>query len=802
MTCQLTAGDAAACPGAGGSVARPRLLCLLILALSAPPVSAALPEPVEIWRWNVAEETPRDPILDSTPVVAQLTDDNADGRIDDEDDPDVAFLHVTPDDFGSYWTGRVTVLDGATGAFHGIVFGDFGIPDLSLGGSMLAAADTDRDGRVELVLSSRDSVVVHEALGPEILRRSWPEPLPAADEGIGAGLSLADVDGDGEVEVVGKEQVVSLGAGPTWSALAPSSARASFHGWSHAVDLRPDLPGLEVLAGNRLFTGGGDLLWEAPVPSGATAVGDLDGDGRPEIVLVQRGDLYVISDEGDPLAGPHDLVRPDVAEEWASDPVLADFTGDGRIEIVVPAQTALRCLRFEGGALTELWATPIRDRSCCTGATAHDLDGDGAADLAYRDEQGWFLIRGSDGSIEHSGALDHGTGVERPVIADIDGDCEAELLLGHRSGPGTAGFLADTLVAFDLPGAASAPALSNQRAWHRTHVDDAGLVPAAEPAPWLVGAGWGLQSTGDCVSTCTAAILGADEDPACVRDGLPLRVEVLQDGALVAPESVEWSSDCLELRFESGADDSSTVLFGEEGCLLACTLVADAVLPSGAECRATTEIRIDASAAPALEDLPPDIELDCAEDLPDPLTPTVVDCDPDVALSLEESRDPGDCPADFDLRRVWTARDRCGHVTRAERVLSVRDRTPPRLTESDRLIACLWPPDHRMACFDLEELGLAPMDDCSEVTQIRLVRVDSDQPDDGTGDGAFVEDVRLAADGRSFCVRAERLGDRPEGRTYRVLAAATDACGNESEPTLVGVVRVPHDRRTGSGCGR
>jgi hypothetical protein len=84
----------------------------------------------------------------------------------------------------------------------------------------------------------------------------------------------------------------------------------------------------------------------------------------------------------------------------------------------------------------------------------------------------------------------------------------------------------------------------------------------------------------------------------------------------------------------------------------------------------------------------------------------------------------------------------------------------------------------------------------------RLAGCESDQDDDGLGDGATRGDCRVTADGSSACVRSERTGHEPAGRTYRLRAIATDACGNESLPVVVGVVRVPHDQGAHPECRR
>ena len=89
----------------------------------------------------------------------------------------------------------------------------------------------------------------------------------------------------------------------------------------------------------------------------------------------------------------------------------------------------------------------------------------------------------------------------------------------------------------------------------------------------------------------------------------------------------------------------------------------------------------------------------------------------------------------------------------------------------------------------------------------------SDQPDEApdpawpgwNGDGNTTRDCQLGAGGLNFCVRSERCGNGPgsraqEGRRYGVAVVASDACGNQSEPTGIGRIWVPHDQGSGPTC--
>lgn len=92
------------------------------------------------------------------------------------------------------------------------------------------------------------------------------------------------------------------------------------------------------------------------------------------------------------------------------------------------------------------------------------------------------------------------------------------------------------------------------------------------------------------------------------------------------------------------------------------------------------------------------------------------------------------------------------------------------------------------------------MDACSPVVALQL-SCSSSQPDDGLGDGNTSDDCVISPDGQVACVRAERSGGDPAGRTYTLSVTAVDECSNAATVVL-GTVFVPHDRTSApAGCG-
>ncbi len=114
------------------------------------------------------------------------------------------------------------------------------------------------------------------------------------------------------------------------------------------------------------------------------------------------------------------------------------------------------------------------------------------------------------------------------------------------------------------------------------------------------------------------------------------------------------------------------------------------------------------------------------------------------------------------------------------------DTTPPTLSVS-LSPAVIWPPNHKM----VEITATIQVSDGTDPQPtVRLVSITCSESID---DSANVTGAALGTDDRQFFVRAERTGQRKEGRVYTVTYSATDAAGNQALATAT--VQIPHDQR-------
>ncbi|MCD7974112.1 MAG: VCBS repeat-containing protein [Candidatus Azobacteroides sp.] len=191
---------------------------------------------------------------------------------------------------------------------------------------------------------------------------------------------------------------------------------------------------------------------------------DIDNDGKLDL-LVTICDIpsrYTFLYVADPETGEIKASKYIPNAATRSYPFVGDIDGDGHPEIVLiknttngaiapSAEAVVLAYKYEKGnpVFKQFWSFTHSDRSGCTGITLFDFNQDGISELVYRDETDLRIINGS--GIHHQTGLPtqpynlasfsniSGTGYEYPVIADIDGDGQAEILIvgAHSSISGT-----------------------------------------------------------------------------------------------------------------------------------------------------------------------------------------------------------------------------------------------------------------------------------------------------------------------------------------------------------------------------
>jgi subtilisin family serine protease len=243
--------------------------------------------------------------------------------------------------------------------------------------------------------------------------------------------TAADLDGDGIPELV----VPGFYYKPTGDGAVP--------GWGWIRALKPDGSPLSGGWPVRL-----PFWWE--VPSESIAVGDVDGDGWPELVVRsrvdwdRRWDIRVYNHDatevgpGWPVSIDDPLLLNNYHE--SSSPVLADVTLDGTLDILLAVpksapQIPDAQIRAFGsdGAVRRTYVTTGKD--LVSQPAVGDLDGDGESEviaLGHGADGVAVYAWNADGTMAWSREIDEPTSwVSRaqPVLADVDGDRVLEVIV-------------------------------------------------------------------------------------------------------------------------------------------------------------------------------------------------------------------------------------------------------------------------------------------------------------------------------------------------------------------------------------
>jgi hypothetical protein len=470
------------------------ILIVVALVVLALPATAQL-DPVVEWVFDSEQ-------IISIPVVADIDDDGV---------PEVV-INLTQMDGGGWTSGNIAILDGQTGLEvlripHDPAADQFG----SHGRSTIAVGDVSGDGLPDIIYATRtvsgdQSLIVAVDAGGTLLWRS--HATGGADylfTVVNAAITLANFDDDASAEIVIGATLLDNDGLVVWDqdGGGQGSTYGSNNGYiggiSAVADINEDgLP--EIISGRHAW----QVDWQ-PGPTvnvtsfwssgadGYPAIADLDLDGVPEIVMVASSELTIREgSSGSILAGPV-VLAGGVGTNRGGPATIADFDGDGNPDIGVAGDGAFTVYEFDpsgksaAAALTVKWSATIQDLSSgVAGASAYDFDGDGRAEALFADECYLRVYAGADGSVllemPNSSATNH----EFPVVADVDGDGDAELLVVASAQAGCVDPERHGLYIYGDAAGEWAPTrkLWTQHTYHVTNATEEGNVPIVESNNW------------------------------------------------------------------------------------------------------------------------------------------------------------------------------------------------------------------------------------------------------------------------------------------------------------------------------
>jgi hypothetical protein len=424
-------------------------------------------EPSVQWEWTGDGDKQH---AVAVPLVGNLTDDNGDDAIDLCDTPDIVVQACTIDmleDSGLY------VLDGETGELQYETFYKVACATTP------AIGDIDNDGIMEIVAVD---TVLHEdeKVGQIVAFENdgtlkwkggfWPNHY------IGA-IALADLDNDGTTEIIGGNVVFDNEGNELFT------AQSEFY--AHSATTAADLDGdgdLEVVLGSSAFHHDGTPLFiNEDVQPGYPQIADLDDDPQPEILLTTADGFGVLEHDGTtkymglaPTGDP-----PGAPLGWRRPAVIHDTDGDGEPEFAQSSYNWYALYEADGSMI---WKVPVDDQSGVAAGTAFDFLGDAGAEAIYADEQDLFVFD-DVGQVLLQTKRRSATGIEYPVVADVDNDKSAEIVIVSNADSD------DTWptikVVRDVEDRwIQARRIWNQHTYHVTNVREDGTIPQFEKPSW------------------------------------------------------------------------------------------------------------------------------------------------------------------------------------------------------------------------------------------------------------------------------------------------------------------------------
>lgn len=335
-------------------------------------------------------------------------------------------------------------------------------------------ADLDRDGKLEIVVASDKQVLAFRSDGRRL--EGWPQTTTYSTTNSPA---IGDIDHDGNLDIATFDR-------------EGFTHRSFLYAWDHRGNLLPGFPvapgfgdyaltlydlngdgKLEIIGSFDekvfVFQHDGSVAsgWPQSIPgfylSSKVAVGDINADGTPEIVIAAqlktpinenlKGRVYVWKNTGELLDGwPVETSIGYTFVGWCN-PALADVNKDGFLEIAVgtysfvqPNRVAYVALYRHDGAMMPGWPqfTAGKDaiNSIGAGPAFADLNGDDKPDLIIGDIWDHVMAWNGDGTAVSGWPVIYGdldtslafrsTIVANPTAGDLDGDGDLEIMANNN----------------------------------------------------------------------------------------------------------------------------------------------------------------------------------------------------------------------------------------------------------------------------------------------------------------------------------------------------------------------------------
>jgi len=359
-------------------------------------------------------------------------------------------------------------------------------------GHPYALGDVDKNGQGEIIVATgiKDSIpgirgahklrcytadgtlkwVSNDGAGNEV--SYFEKVITNYNDGAGATPVIADMDGDGTVEIFCGDRIFDGATGRLLVTLPNGTTASSFpYGRGHVLHsdgcFQPVLADidndgqLEVVGGNTTYKvninranpalSTASVLAQVDLEDGFTSVADVDCDGILDVVVSCREGagrntkMYVWQGNSPDMIGTpqRPLAQNGINRgSVSSRAFVGDINNDGRPEICFTYANMMAAYAFDptlnggNGDFRALWnGKTTSDGSGSTTMTMFDFNLDGEVELVYRDQTHIRILDKDGNNVKDDDGFDaifdclSATHTEYPVVVDLDGDGHAEILV-------------------------------------------------------------------------------------------------------------------------------------------------------------------------------------------------------------------------------------------------------------------------------------------------------------------------------------------------------------------------------------
>ncbi|HWB79584.1 MAG TPA: VCBS repeat-containing protein, partial [Nannocystaceae bacterium] len=248
-----------------------------------------------------------------------------------------------------------------------------------------------------------------------------------------------------------------------------------------AADLDGD-DDMELVLGQAAYHHDGTEIWnDTTIVPGYPAIANLDDDDDPEVLIDNSAGITILEHDGTVKYKDERPTGDMGLGAWFRPATVHDFDGDDISEFAVSSAAHYTVYARD---LTIHWSADVQDGSGWAAGTAFDFLGDGLAEAMYADEAQLFVFDDT-GTPLLQVPRSSKTLIEYPVVADVDNDGSAEIVVVSSPDWNDAMTSPSVQVIRDSSDRwIQARRIWNQHAYHVTNVREDGTIPAIEPKHW------------------------------------------------------------------------------------------------------------------------------------------------------------------------------------------------------------------------------------------------------------------------------------------------------------------------------